>query len=346
MTPTFGSARDAYSQQASVRSEHTLSAYKRAVDLFLLYLNDRTFAERLPIQAQPSTSAEELPLHKLGVGDAPLFSNFVRWLQTPPKQQEKADRRPYARATIELRLAGALHFFDFLKMKGWLPDGFPLQTAIELVHSLSPQDSPQKASNPAQEKVDMAALLEYYAGIKPPKGVATHPDQFARWELTRLRNQALIHTLAETAGQVSAILDLHVADILPEQRPLTLAVKGKNQHTYTIRLDSALPAMRAYLGKRAVSIEKAAKAPLFVSHDTRYEGKRMSRVIAWRIIQRAARGVGLGELSPHALRHWRAQQLIEQGATVEELKERLGHRSTHTIRVYYGHLLTDPDQEK
>ena len=83
--------------------------------------------------------------------------------------------------------------------------------------------------------------------------------------------------------------------------------------------------------------------PLFVSHDAHYDGKRMSRVIAWRIIQRAAKGVGLPRISPHDFRHWRAQQLLKEGLSLEDVKNRLGHRSVHTVRAYYGHILDEEE---
>jgi site-specific recombinase XerD len=78
--------------------------------------------------------------------------------------------------------------------------------------------------------------------------------------------------------------------------------------------------------------------PLFVSHDPRYEGSRMSRIVAWRVVHRAAQALGLAHISPQDFRHWRALQLINVGYPLEKIQELLGHRSIDTIRAFYGSL--------
>jgi site-specific recombinase XerD len=141
---------------------------------------------------------------------------------------------------------------------------------------------------------------------------------------------------------VSAVLALNVGDVHHRPSPVPIEMRGKGNHTYQIMLQKALPALRVYLSARFVLEDNPpASAPLFISHDTRYAGQRMSRIIAWRIIQRAAQGVGLGRGSPQDIRHWCAQQLIEQGASLEDVRQALGHRSIHTVRIYYGHMLND-----
>ena len=53
MTTTFQKARDGLLFiKAALRSQHTRDAYTRAIDLFMAYLNDRSFPDQLPVQAQ------------------------------------------------------------------------------------------------------------------------------------------------------------------------------------------------------------------------------------------------------------------------------------------------------
>jgi integrase len=94
-----------------------------------------------------------------------------------------------------------------------------------------------------------------------------------------------------------------------------------------------MPAIRSYIRARGAADKEV---PLFVSHDRRYDGHRMSRVVAWRVVQRAARAVGLGKLGPHDFRHWRAKQLIAAGYTLDAVQEYMGHRSIETIRAFYA----------
>ena len=222
--------------------------------------------------------------------------------------------------------------------KSWLPDDFSIEQAVAEVKSRLEAGPAPETSKGVVEVHDLSGLVEFYSYQKPPKSVQNDPNRLRRWNLTRLRNHALLQMLAETGGQISALLKINVADLSSRQRPVQIAITGKNRHQYTIQLDDSLPAVREYLKARGHTEDKL---PVFVSHDARYEGKRMSRVIAWRIIQRAATALGLPRVSPHDLRHWRAAQLIQDGHSLESVKELLGHRSIHTVRDYYGHMLED-----
>ena len=161
-----------------------------------------------------------------------------------------------------------------------------------------------------------------------------------------MRNRALLHSLAETGGRISELLSLNLADFpvraLKRDEVLRVEVRGKGGHTYYLRFYDALPAIRAYIEARGANLRATARGnvPLFVSHDPRYDGQRMSRIVAWRVVQRAARALGLGHISPHDFRHWRATQLINAGHPLDVVQEYLGHRSVETTRAYYAH--TDP----
>lgn len=311
MAKTFEAAREAYANRAQISSPHTLSAYLRGIDLFIEWQGNRELAS-------------------LGADDLQLLRNFAHWLAT---------ERTYASSTIELRLAGLQRWFEFLEGEGWLPDVFPLAAAKLTLREQLPKTEADEKS--VQLSIDLAPLLRFYDTQKPPRSVQKNPQRLQIWELTRLRNAALIKMLAETGGQVSVILGINVAAFVTRDKVLEMNVVGKSNHRYTLHLRDCLPAIYQYLDKRDIPAESAKRAPLFVSHDPRHQGSRMSRVIAWRIIQRAAKGVGLPQVSPHDLRHWRAQQLIADGATLEDVKTQLGHRSLHTVRNFYGHMVDE-----
>jgi site-specific recombinase XerD len=266
---TFGTAREAYTHQSGVRSQHTLDAYLRAIDLFMMYLDDRQFKSHLPIRNHLRTQAEVLALQTLVADDEPILQSFAIWLQTAGD-----GKRPYALSTVELRLAGVLRWFEFMQAKEWLPAEFSLINATDLLrqylaslHTNEPVDKSVEFSH------DLSDLVDYYANQQVPLRIQKSPEQSHRWDLTRLRNHALLQTLAETGGQVSAILSLSVEDVESQEQPLVIGVSGKSEHIYQITLDSSLAAVRAYLKARG---SYKPNAPLFVSHDTHYEGKRMS----------------------------------------------------------------------
>jgi len=316
-----------------------MDAYRRAIDLFIAYLGDRQFEPSIPAQRQQLPTAEQIAVQSLTPADEYCLCHFAQWLQTPCE----TDKRPYAMATIELRVAGLRRWFEFINEQGWFADDFSVTHCFELLKAKLQAETTEKATKAVIIDQDLSDLLSFYDQQKPSEQVKRNPERLERWQLTRLRNEALVRILAETGGQVSAILNLNIEDVITDQSSLVIDVTGKNEHAYRIILDESLPSLQDYLVRRNLS---DGKAPVFISHDAKYDGNRMSRIIAWRVIQRAARGMGLETVSPHDLRHWRAQKMIEAGADLEEVKERLGHRSLHTVKTYYGHLIEGEEDEE
>jgi integrase len=345
---TFGEARDAYLQRATLKSRHTIAAYDRAIRLFFDFLADRQGrTQGVPLQKNNTHPIPEaIPLAYLTAEDAPIFLHFAQWLLSP-SSGKKDDKRPYKPSTVQLRLAGVQNWFQFMDDHGWLPARFPLAKAKRIVrdelHARSQRDKPPQPPEHIEE------VIYYYDDLQPPPHLRkpeANPDRVQRWELTRLRNRALLRCLAETGGRISEILSLNLADFPPRylnrQEVLRVEVTGKGGHAYYLRFLDSLPALRAYITARGADLRSSitGDVPLFVSHDPRYDGNRMSRVVAWRIVQRAARALGLHSITPHDFRHWRATQLINAGHSLDVVQEYLGHRSVETTRAYYAH--TDP----
>ncbi|NLX11452.1 MAG: tyrosine-type recombinase/integrase [Chloroflexi bacterium] len=342
---TLGDARDAYLDRATLKSAHTVAAYERSIELFLMFLGDRTGTRRLPIQQRPYVVPDAIPLAALGPNDAPIFLHFAEWLLSP--SDNTADGRPYKPTTVELRLAGVQSWFQFLDDHGWLPARFPLAKARRIVRD--ELRARPKRSGPLQPPDHIEEVIYYYDTQPLPPSLrkaGADDERVARWELARLRNRALLHALAETGGRISEVLSLNLHDFpdryLNRQEVLRVEVTGKGGHSYNLRFFDSLPAIRVYIQARGANLRGSTSGdvPLFVSHDPRYDGQRMSRVVAWRVVQRAARALGLRQITPHDFRHWRATQLINAGHPLDVVQDYLGHRSVETTRAYYAR--TDP----
>jgi site-specific recombinase XerD len=343
---TFGEARDAYLHRATLKSQHTLDAYRRSIELLLEFLGDRNAAVQLPIQRRQPVIPDDIPLSALGEDDAPILLHFAQWLLSPSTDR-RGDNRPYKESTVELRISGVQNWLQYLDDYGWLPPDFPLSKAKRIIRDeLRTRSSTFSAPSPPEH---IEEAIYYYDTLQPPKSLQkpeANQDRLRRWELTRLRNRALLHTLAETGGRISEVLSLNLADFperyLHKQDVLRVEVLGKGGHTYYLRFYDSLPAIREYIHARGADLKANTRGdiPVFISHDPRYDGTRMSRIVAWRIVQRAARALGLHSITPHDFRHWRATQLINAGHSLDVVQDYLGHRSVETTRAYYAH--TDP----
>mgnify|MGYP001468091727 CR=1 FL=1 len=87
---------------------------------------------------------------------------------------------------------------------------------------------------------------------------------------------------------------------------------------------------RRYLEERA-KIFGAPEGPLFVNS----RGARITARGIFHIIDARARETGLfRKVSPHALRHSFATELLNNGADIRAVQEMLGHKNISTTQVY------------
>ncbi len=316
-----------YLNRAHITSQHTLAAYARSIELFFDFLITQRHLSATQVSPQVFTK-----------NDHPILVEFAEWLAMPGDHH---DKRPYAPATIELRVAGVQHWFQYMESQHQFVEEFSVEEASHQVHQkLKIQRGDiEKAANPVE---DLTPVVYYYDTQQPPKSLRsskTNPDRRSRWELTRLRNRALLHCLAESGGRVSELLSLNAGAFADQRSPLQVEVTGKGGHIYHLTIHKALPPVRDYLNQRELDLDSQDhNQPLFISHDPRYDGSRMSRVVAWRVVHRAARALGMKDVSPHDFRHWRALQLIQEGQPLEVVQDMLGHRSIETVRALYAHL--------
>jgi site-specific recombinase XerD len=91
--------------------------------------------------------------------------------------------------------------------------------------------------------------------------------------------------------------------------------------------------MKEYLDARS----DPGATVLFISHaKTRpeYRGKPLSRYGAWRVVDRAARDIGLAHVHPHDFRHWRATDLLRKGVQLDQVRKFLNHSSISVTEMY------------
>jgi integrase/recombinase XerD len=135
--------------------------------------------------------------------------------------------------------------------------------------------------------------------------------------LMGLRDYAFILFLYATGARVSEAINVKKSDI-EEGWLKILNAKGDKERMVPIA-PNAIVALEAYLKER-----KNLDGYLWLT----YQGKRMSRITAFKITQKY-----LG-ISPHVLRHSFATAMILGGADLSVVQELLGHVSITTTQIY------------
>jgi len=148
-----------------------------------------------------------------------------------------------------------------------------------------------------------------------------------------LRDRAMLHLLYATGMRVTEIVSLDVSDInFDRQSVLCGTQTGKHGRRRCLPLDEhALAALRAYvqLGRIRIVTDPHQQA-LFLNH----HGARLTRQGFWLILKGHAKTAGLATLTPHALRHSFAVNMLHHGAELRTVQELLGHASISTTQMY------------
>jgi integrase/recombinase XerD len=157
------------------------------------------------------------------------------------------------------------------------------------------------------------------------------------------RDRALLELLYACGLRISEALSLDRQDLSLDGGYVRVIGKGDRERLVPVG-DLALRALREYLETARPAWLAAARppgaegsdrqrrgGPLFVTA----RGRRMGRMDAWRMLQRAALRGGLtAHVSPHTLRHSFATHLLEGGADLRVVQELLGHASITTTQLY------------
>jgi integrase/recombinase XerD len=150
-------------------------------------------------------------------------------------------------------------------------------------------------------------------------------------EPTTLRDRALLEVMYACGLRASETIGLELSDI--DVREGFLRARGKGSKERLVPLGrKAIAAISAYLrGGRPKLVGERHEAKLFVN----FRGGPLSRQGLYKIVQRHARGAGLGgRLSPHTLRHSFATHLLAGGCDLRAVQEMLGHADISTTQMY------------
>ncbi|MEG0015812.1 MAG: tyrosine recombinase [Gordonibacter sp.] len=225
------------------------------------------------------------------------------------------DHAQYSRTTINRRLAALRSFFRWLNVTG--------RTDCDPASVLSGPRQ-QKSLPHVIRTSDMVKLLSVYG----KRDAAGNPREQTS---TDMRNLALLEFLYACGARVSEASGLLAANVDFERGQVKVFGKGAKERIIPLH-DLALSSMRTYLLlARPTLLRDKASDFFFVS--TR--GNGMTTDAIRKMFKEALRAAGLDEtLSPHALRHTFATDLLDGGADLRSVQEMLGHASLSTTQIY------------
>ncbi len=221
------------------------------------------------------------------------------------------DRARYARTTVNRRLSSLRTFFRWMSAIGRLDDD---PTAA--ISGPKLKRSLPKTIHPA----DMVKLLNVHG---PAPGVERTPED--------LRDEAVLELLYACGARVSEASGLKLADVDLVQRLVKVFGKGSKERIIPIH-DLAVEAMRLYATQgRDALLNGRSSEFFFVSS----RGNRFTTDAIRKMFKETCCSAGIDDsLSPHAMRHTFATDLLSGGADLRSVQEMLGHASLSTTQIY------------
>lgn len=229
--------------------------------------------------------------------DEPVVQNYLFFLK----------ERDYASSTVARKVASVKSFLHYLADSG--------QISADPSKQL---DSPKVKKNlPRSIRAqEIDKLLTAPSGDRSPK---------------TLRDKALLEVLYATGMRVTELVNLNLDSVNLAARTITCGDGGKRTRTVPV-YSGAVTAVNDYLesGRSQLLVDPAEPA-LFLNH----RGQRLTRQGLWLIIKHYVKQVQIKTpVTPHTLRHSFATHLLNAGADLREVQERLGHASASTTQVY------------
>ncbi|MBS5449661.1 MAG: tyrosine recombinase [Coriobacteriia bacterium] len=224
----------------------------------------------------------------------------------------------YARRTVNRRLSAVRSFYGWLVRAGEVGENPAEAVASPKVGRTLPRTI---------TGAEMARLLSV-SDTSTPEG---------------LRDQAMLETFYAAGCRIAELSGLDVADVDARGRLAHLFGKGRKARIVPLH-DTCVAALEAYLrdGRPVLAARRPpsgeapddgrddASALLLTVH-----GRRMTTDDIRKRFERLCAAAGLpAGISPHAMRHTFATDLLSGGADLRSVQEMLGHASLSTTQIY------------
>ena len=144
-----------------------------------------------------------------------------------------------------------------------------------------------------------------------------------------LRDKAMLELLYATGLRVSELVGLELPQLRLDVGFLVAFGKGGKERAVPVG-EAAESWLQRYLVDGRPALVTGRHERVFVNRF----GRPLSRQGFWKLLKGYGAAAGVGELSPHTLRHSFATHLLEHGADLRAVQMMLGHSDISTTQIY------------
>lgn len=145
-----------------------------------------------------------------------------------------------------------------------------------------------------------------------------------------LRDKAMVELMYGSGLRVSELVSLEWKNINLNNMIVTIFGKGSKERRVPLNSVSAYW-INKYITEARCKNKHSSSKYLFINK----QGEKLSRIYFYNSIKKYCANVGIQKpISPHTLRHSFATHLIENGASLRNVQEMLGHSNITTTQIY------------
>lgn len=220
----------------------------------------------------------------------------------------KVNKDHYARVSVRDYASSLRAFFRYAEMRGWCPVGIAASIMAPRVF--------QQETLPSGPTWDVVQeIVDATAGDRP----------------IAIRDHAILMLLAVYGVRSGEVARLRLTDIDWQEETITFTrSKIAGRHSFPLR-----PSVGAAIIRYLKEVRpKSTHRQVFLT--VRAPVCPLSNGARWAVVSRQLRkrAPSLKHHGPHSLRHACATRLINQGASLKEIGDHLGHRDVEATRIY------------
>jgi integrase/recombinase XerD len=274
-------------------ARNTVAAYRNDLSQLIEYLGHR----EPPVANWVDVTSSDL-------------AAFVDSLRSMKIVKRNGEEKPVAPSTIARKVAALKSFFNYLTLKGIIPQ----DPSVGLEAPRVAKRTPKTMTSEEVERLLAAP------------GTGNSPKT--------LRDRALLELLYATGVRVTELVSFKMGDVNLAEKTVRVKSEDGGRERSVPMSEKAAECLQTYIERGRPHFVKSTgnQAAVFLNQ----RGQQLTRQGMWLIIKEYAARAGLDyEVTPHMLRHsFAAHMLQDNKATLSEVQRYLGHANISTTQIY------------